>query len=478
MKKSVQTVGLLSVLAAGLSFSGQASAASSACSAYGDVQPGVNPSYQHVNCLVTEEALEQEIPPEVVKAVITQENGDWKHFDQNGNAIVSADGGIGLMQLTNQSQFDPNLLKTDLIYNIESGVKVLDKMYDRNVPKIAGADGDVIENWYFPVMAYNGLKPVNSPIKKETGQVNTGAYQEQVFAKIEAESYLKDTNLTAFPFQAEDFQYSPDSDENIVFNKMRYSLTEKTHKTVYQLKAGDRVITKGSLKDIPKLRKVPGGTSTDIITSIPENTVLTVTGSFQYDQNSASTRQFVWYPVKTASGESGFISSAYIEKTDKPALSFSDVPAGYGFYNDIMALTSQGIINGFDDNSFRPDENVTRRQAAIMMLRALELPYDGMDVTVAIEKHGIMSGYTDGHFYENRPVTRAQMAIILANAFDLTKTAPISFIDVHDKMKAYEAIKQVVAANISKGYTNNTFRPDQPVIRQEFAALLNRALQQ
>lgn len=477
MKKSVQTVGLLTLLAAGLSVSGQASAASSACSAYGELQPGVNPSYQHLNCLLTEEALEQDIPPEVVKAVVTQENGNWKHFDQNGNAYVSTDNGIGLMQLTNQLQFDQTRLKTDLVYNIESGVKVLDEMYDRKVPKIEGANHDVIENWYFPVMAYNGIKRSNSPIVKADGSVNEGAYQEEVFAKIEAGSYLDDTNLTAFPFQSEDFQYSPESDEDIVFAKMSYVLTEKTHETIYGLKPGDHVITKGSLKESPKLRKIPGGTSTDIITSIPENTVLTITGSFQYDQNPASTRQFVWYPVKTASGQSGFIASAYIEKTDKPVLAFSDVPAGHGFYKDIMALSSQGIINGFDDNSFRPEENVTRRQAAIMMLRALELPTDGMDVTVAIQKHGIMSGYTDGYFYENRPVTRAQMAIILTKAFDLTKSAPISFIDVHDKMKAYESIKRVVAANISKGYNNNTFRPDQPVTRQEFAALLNRALQ-
>lgn len=473
MKKSVQTAGLLLVLAAGLSFSGQASAASSACSAYGELQPGVNPSYQHLNCLLTEEALEQNIPPEVVKAVVTQETGDWKHFDQNGNGYVSKDNGIGLMQLTNQLHFDQPRLKTDLVYNIESGVEVLNEMYDRNVPKIEGVDRNVIENWYFPVMAYNGIKRSNSPIVKADGSVNEGAYQEEVFARIEADSYLKDTNLAAFPFQSEDFQYSPGSDEDLVFAKMSYSLTEKTHETVYSLKPGDRVMT----TDSPNLRKVPGGANTDIIDTIPENTILTITGSFQYNQNPSSTQQFVWYPVKTASGQSGFISSAYIEKTDKPALSFSDVPANHGFYKEIMALTSQGIINGFDDNTFRPEEIVTRRQAAIIMLRALELPINGLDETIAIQKHGIMSGYTDGYFYENRPVTRAQMAIILSKGFELTKSAPISFMDVHNNMRAYESIKRIVAANISKGYNNNTFRPNQPVTRQEFAALVNRALQ-
>ena len=33
-----------------------------------------------------------------------------------------------------------------------------------DLPKVAGADRHTIENWYFPVMAYNGIKPANSPI--------------------------------------------------------------------------------------------------------------------------------------------------------------------------------------------------------------------------------------------------------------------------------------------------------------------------
>ena len=61
--------------------------------------------------------------------------------------------------------YDQEKLKYDIYYNIEEGIEILNSMYDRNdLPKIKGAGREVIENWYFPVMAYNGTKPVNSPL--------------------------------------------------------------------------------------------------------------------------------------------------------------------------------------------------------------------------------------------------------------------------------------------------------------------------
>ncbi|MCI2254798.1 S-layer homology domain-containing protein [Domibacillus sp. PGB-M46] len=469
----VQAAGVLSLLAAGLSFSGQASADTSACAAYGSVQPGVNPSFQHINCLLTEEALKQEIPPEVVKAIATQENGGWKQFDESGQAVVSDDGGIGLMQLTNQSQFKEELLKTDLAYNIEAGVTVLGQMYDSNVPKIAGAGRDVIENWYFPVMAYNGIKPVNSPIKQEDGEKNTAAYQEQVFAEIKASSFLNDRSFADFGFKTSDFQYDPEKTDNIVFKKMSYTPTGKLNQTAYNLQKGDQAVTLNT----PALRSIPGGGPEAVIKTLPEGTLLTVTGPFQFDENPKSNRQFVWYPVRTADGKTGFVSSAYLEKSDKPAAPlFKDVSANHRFYNDIAALSSQGIISGYPDGTFKPGSQVTRGEAATMVVRALGLPTNGMKPIEVAKKQGIINGDRNGRLAETEPVTRAQVAIILTNAFNLKETVSISFTDVHSRMAAYDSIRRVVAAGIAYG-DNNKFNPDKPVTRGELAAFLNRTLE-
>ncbi|WP_309088281.1 S-layer homology domain-containing protein [Domibacillus sp.] len=470
----IQTAGVLSLLAAGLSFSGQASADTSACAAYGSVQPGVNPSFQHINCLLTEEALKQEVPPEVVKAIATQENGGWKQFDESGQAVVSDDGGIGLMQLTNQSQFKEELLKTDLVYNIKAGVTVLDQMYDSNVPKISGAGRDVIENWYFPVMAYNGIKPVNSPVKQSTGEKNTGAYQEKVFAEIKASSFLNERSFADFGFKPEDFQYDPDRTDNIVFKKMSYTPTGKLNQTAYHLQKGDQAVI---IAD-SKLRSIPGGGTNDYKEILPADTALTITGSFQFDENPNNTsRQFVWYPVRTADGKTGFVSSAYLEKSDKPAAPlFKDVSANHRFYNDIAALSSQSIISGYPDGTFKPGSQVTRGEAATMVVRALGLPTNGMKPIEVAKKQGIINGDRNGRLAETEPVTRAQVAIILTNAFNLKETVSISFTDVHSRMAAYDSIRRVVAAGIAYG-DNNKFNPDKPVTRGELAAFLNRTLE-
>lgn len=474
MKVSFGKIGFLAILAAGLMNNNSEALAespgTSACEAFGDVKTGVNPSFQHVNCLLTNAALEADIPPEVVKAVATKENGGWKQFDANGNAVISSDGGIGIMQITNQSKYDQEKLKMDLVYNIDAGIQILDSMYDRtssDLPKIKDVGRQVIENWYFPVMAYNGIKPVNSPIVKGTGLVNANAYQERVFAIIEQESFVGDRELAAFSFHADDFAYDPGSNQNITFLKKEYTLTEDMHESIYGLKAGDYTRT----TDAVNLRTGPGAM---ILKQLPKHTALTVAGPFVYDQG---TNQYVWYPVRTSDGQAGYIASAYLEKTDRPVVSFSDVSTQNRFYTDIAALSTRGILSGFPDGSFGPRQNVTRGQAAIMMARAFNLPVNGGDYIEAVKQNGIMSGFLDGHFYENRPVTRGQMAILLTNAFDLNKTEAIAFSDVSSSMKAYDSIKRVVAAKIAFGYGDNTFKPDNDVTREQFSAFLNRALQ-
>ncbi|MGG0410704.1 immunoglobulin-like domain-containing protein [Peribacillus simplex] len=327
MKKPLMKVGIMTCLTLGL-FNGQAFAESGityACSTFGEIQPNENPSHKQINCLLTNAAIEAEIPPEVVKAVATQENGDWRQFSDDGKPIISGDGGIGLMQLTNKSGYDQKKLENDIVYNIEAGVEVLSGMYSRrDLPKIKGAGRRVIENWYFPVMAYNGTKPVNSPLYQENGKINANAYQEEVFAQIENQSYLNDTKLAKYPFKTTDFQYDRDSNENIIFKNLEYTLTDQTHDSVYWFKAGDKVVTTSSANIRKEINTTAGAVS------VPPNTSLIITGNFDYHESKGN--KFVFYPVQTEDKSiKGYVSSAYIsnrlsnvvpiQDTDKPVIS-------------------------------------------------------------------------------------------------------------------------------------------------------------
>ncbi|WP_082347238.1 Ig-like domain-containing protein [Bacillus sp. FJAT-18017] len=296
---------------------------SSSCTRFGEIPQNQNPSFQHINCLLTTAAIEADIPPEVVKAVASQESG-WRQFDENGKPYESSDGGIGIMQLTNKPQYDQTKLRTDIAYNIKAGVEVLNSMYAmEKLPKIKGSGREVIENWYFAVMAYNGLVPVNSPLVKKTGVTNTGAYQEQVFSKIERDSFSGDTVLTDYPFTNEDFLYddSPEAtDTTFKFTKLIYELNGPFHYTAYNLKPGDRVMV---TFDGVTLRTNASRSSASKGV-LPKGTGLIIDKQFVYDTTSDTIQNhFVWFPVKTEDGKTGYISSAYIEKTNPLAPSIN-----------------------------------------------------------------------------------------------------------------------------------------------------------
>ncbi|MGP7816266.1 Ig-like domain-containing protein [Niallia sp. 01092] len=287
----------------------------------GNILQGQNPSNKQINCLLTTTSLKAGIPPEVAKAIATQES-DWKQFKDNGEASISADGGIGLMQITNQTNYDQERLKTDIVYNISTGIEILNSMYDRtDLPKISGANKQVLESWYFPIMAYNGTKPINSPIVQSTGNINSEAYQEKVLRQLYEHSFLSSHTLSPIPLIKEDFQYNPDTEDNIIFQTLNYNLQSELHESIYSLNKGDKVVT---INDHVRLRKEANTSKS--IHKLAKNATLVIDGTFVYDSDPNISNQFVWYPVKTSNGKyTGYISSAYItKKVDAPSVNKID----------------------------------------------------------------------------------------------------------------------------------------------------------
>ncbi|MBP0726468.1 DUF5011 domain-containing protein [Bacillus sp. RG28] len=375
MKKTLLGVGVITCFTFGF-FTNYSSAESnlssdlsSKCTSYGEIKNNQNPSFQQINCLLTNAAINADIPPEVVKSVAYQESG-WDQFKVNG----IGDNGIGIMQITNHPEFDQQKLKDDISYNIESGVQILNQMYDRtDLPKIKDADRHVIENWYFPVMAYNGTKPENSPIYQDTGNKNEKAYQEKVFRWIENDSfqYNETTHLGQFSFTINDFNYDKNSNKNIEFLKKEYIVPDQ-HSSVYFFKTGDKVVATQdiNLRSKPSTSKNQDGT-TNIIDKITKNTTLIINGEITFDQSKDSKNQFVWIPVKTADQKlEGYVSSSYITKNkdslEKPMIIGAidkTIKVGEAFdpFNGVTAndnidgdLTSKILVTGTVDKN-RPN---------------------------------------------------------------------------------------------------------------------------
>ena len=105
--------------------------------------------------------------------------------------------------------------------------------------------------------------------------------------------------------------------------------------------------------------------------------------------------------------------------------SFTDVKEADWFNNAISTMENSGIINGYPDGSFNPNGNITRAEFAAMAIRFFQDAKVGpskLSDTIghwaeeAINKaqtQGLITGYPDGTFHPDQPITRAEAMTIV-----------------------------------------------------------------
>lgn len=157
---------------------------------------------------------------------------------------------------------------------------------------------------------------------------------------------------------------------------------------------------------------------------------------------------------------------------------------------EILHLEREGIVTGFPGRMYRPEQRVTRAEAATMIGRALQLNGEKREtqfpdvpknhfasgyIQSAVEA-GIITGYPSGFFGLNDHMTREQMAHLLTRAFELNERSVVVFSDVFPVMVSFEAINKLATSKITTGYPDGTFRPRNHINRLEFGLLLARAL--
>jgi hypothetical protein len=170
------------------------------------------------------------------------------------------------------------------------------------------------------------------------------------------------------------------------------------------------------------------------------------------------------------------------------SISFTDVKQ---YKDEIAYLTNLKIISGYPDRTFQPNAPIKRIQALQMILREMGINTKGApdpgfkdmkpgsygyeEVAKAVEL-GIISGKQGGVFDPNGTLTRAQMSKILVNAYDLFGFYPYEFKDVLPKDWAYYFISTLAAHNITSGYPDGTFKPNNQLTRSHFALFMSRLL--
>jgi len=167
----------------------------------------------------------------------------------------------------------------------------------------------------------------------------------------------------------------------------------------------------------------------------------------------------------------------------------------------IRELASKYIIEGVSSAAFAPNANITRAQFATLLARSLGLQGDAgaaagyRDVSTsgklapyigAATKAGIIGGFEDRTFRPNESITREQMAIMLVRAMDYAGYAvtadPAALNRFKDRNQigryAVTGVAKAVTSGIVQGMTSTTFDPKGTATRAQAAAMLKRMLQQ
>jgi hypothetical protein len=151
------------------------------------------------------------------------------------------------------------------------------------------------------------------------------------------------------------------------------------------------------------------------------------------------------------------------------------------------------FLVGYAGGTFGPERNMTRAEVTTMFARLLteqieadktysntfsDVPkgYWAANYIGYMQQFGIITGYSDGSFRPDAPVTRAEFATI-ASRFEKLTEGSKSFTDVPDTYWAARYINFAATRGWVTGYSDGTFKPENPISRAEVAAVTCRLLE-
>lgn len=174
-------------------------------------------------------------------------------------------------------------------------------------------------------------------------------------------------------------------------------------------------------------------------------------------------------------------------------------------YDDIIIIGEEGVplgnlelsnhikyLNGYPDGTVKPEQSITRAEAAVIFYRLLsdkgketETTQAFSDVTDSkwyykevnyLASLGIVTGYSDGTFHPDKPITRAEFSAIASRFDSLILTTGTAFVDVAEDFWAVKYINSNYIRGWIDGYNDYSYKPDQSITRSEVVKMVNTML--
>ena len=181
---------------------------------------------------------------------------------------------------------------------------------------------------------------------------------------------------------------------------------------------------------------------------------------------------------------------------------FSDVLTNHWYFETIDILAAKGLMNGVGDYTFAPNMAITRAMVVTMLYRyagvTLEEGWtrkntftdveDGLWYSDAVEwayVNDVISGYPDNTFKPNQNISRQEMAKIMAQFLKARGNELLEGEDCTVKFKdgatisswALDSVNAVVAASLMQGDDQGKLNPLNTATRAEFSAVLLRMME-
>lgn len=175
-----------------------------------------------------------------------------------------------------------------------------------------------------------------------------------------------------------------------------------------------------------------------------------------------------------------------------PAMAAPSDIAGHWAESVITQWQNKGLIQGYEDGTFKPGNTITRAEFVTLMNNAKGFWSEGSinfsdvkngswfySAVARAVAAGYVKGYSDGSFKPGNTITRAEAAVMIANAARLSanEAGAYRFTDVGSiPAWARGSVGAVVAAGYMTGYPDGSFYANASISRAEAVSSLNRML--
>ncbi|NEU32418.1 S-layer homology domain-containing protein [bacterium LRH843] len=153
-------------------------------------------------------------------------------------------------------------------------------------------------------------------------------------------------------------------------------------------------------------------------------------------------------------------------------------------------LVEKGAVQGYLDGTFKPSSSITRAEAASILAISLDLTIDESKKTnfadakdhwataaiAALQAHrpGVVNGYGDGSFKPNNTITRQEMAKMIVEAYDLLLDVERTIIFKDNTSWGREYVNILASLGIVEGVGEAVFDPNGSVTRGQAAVFIHR----